>query len=145
VQAYRRLLVILSVLLLHLLVLLGLSFGSLLLLSALGLLLLDGLLVIVALVGSGPVLTTLLGLAALGIGGLALLQNVSVRFEWTIGEVKSETSSPAASRAFLIFCFSLSTMTWHAFMVRPSGRLSSGHGIGPALVMIWRKRPTCTA
>jgi hypothetical protein len=87
VQACRRLLVVLSVLLLHQLVLLGLSLGSLLLLSALGLLLLDGLLVVVALVGGsgGLALATLLGLATLGVSGLALLEIVSVRFEWTNG------------------------------------------------------------
>lgn len=73
-QACRRLLVVLSVLLLEdLLVLLGLSLGSLLVLSALGLLLLDELLVVVALVGSGLGLTTLLGLATLGVSGLTLL------------------------------------------------------------------------
>ena len=84
-QACRRLLVVLSVLLLQRLVVLGLGLGSLLLLSALGLLLLDGLIVVVALVGSGLALADLLGLAALGARGLALLQNVSVRFEWTDG------------------------------------------------------------
>ena len=81
-QACRRLLVILSVLLFDFLVLLGLSLGSLLLLSALGLLLLDGLLVVVvALIGSGLALATLLGLATLGVSGLALLRNVSVKLE----------------------------------------------------------------
>ena len=84
-QACRRLLVVLSVLLLHQLVLLGLGPDSLLLLAILGLLLLDGLLVIVTLVGGGGglALATLLGLATLGVNGLALLQNVSVRFELT--------------------------------------------------------------
>ena len=81
VQACRRLLVVLGVLLLDQLVLLGLSLGGLLLLSALGLLLRDGLAVIVAFVGSGLALATLLGLATLGVSGLALLRNVSVKLE----------------------------------------------------------------
>lgn len=81
-QACRRLLVVLSVLLLHRLVLLGLSLGGLLLLAALGLLLRDGVVVVVvALIGSGLALATLLGLATLGVGGLALLKIVSVRSE----------------------------------------------------------------
>ena len=80
-QACRRLLVVLGVLLLDQLVLLGLSLGGLLLLSALGLLLRDGLAVIVAFVGSGLALATLLGLATLGVSGLALLRNVSVKLE----------------------------------------------------------------
>lgn len=81
-QACRRLLVALSVLLLHRLVLLGLSLGGLLLLAALGLLLRDGVVVVVvALIGSGFALATLLGLATLGVGGLALLKIVSVRSE----------------------------------------------------------------
>lgn len=77
-QACRRLIVVLSILLLHRLVLLGLSLGSLLLLSALGLLLRDGLVVIVALVGSGLALATLLGLTTLGVSGLALLKKICV-------------------------------------------------------------------
>ena len=84
-QACRRLLVVLSVLLLQRLVLLDLGLGSLLLLSALGFLPQDGLLVVVALVGSGLALADLLGLAALGARGLALLQNVSVSFDWIDG------------------------------------------------------------
>lgn len=78
-QACRRLLVVLSVLLLQHHVLLGLSLGGLLL-SALGLLPRGGL-VVVALVGSDLALAALLGLAPLGVGGLALLQNMSVRCE----------------------------------------------------------------
>ena len=81
-QACRRLLIVLGVLLLHRLVLLGLSLGGLLLLAALGLLLRDGVVVVVvALIGSGLALATLLGLATLGVGGLALLKIVSVRSE----------------------------------------------------------------
>lgn len=76
----RRLLVVFGVSLLHL-VLLSLSLGSLLLLSALDLLLLDGLFIVVAVVSSGLALATLLGLATLGVSGLALLRNASVRFE----------------------------------------------------------------
>lgn len=34
-------------------------------------------------------------------------------------------------------------MTWQAFNVRPSGNVRSGHGIGPARSMIWKKSPTC--
>lgn len=81
-QACRRLLIVPIVLLLHRLVLLGLSLGSLLLLAALGLLLLDGLLIVVSLVGSGLALAGLLGLATLGLSGLALLSFVSVRLIW---------------------------------------------------------------
>ena len=66
VQARCCLLVILSVLL-------GRSLGSLLLLSILSLLLLDGFLIVVALVGSSLALADLLGLATLGVSGLALL------------------------------------------------------------------------
>lgn len=51
-------------------------------------------------------------------------------------ESTASASSPAASRAFLIFCFSLSSMTWQALTVRPSGSVRSGHGTGPALAMI---------
>lgn len=84
-QACRRLLIVLIVLLLHQLVLLGLSLGSLFLLAALRHLLLDGLLIVVSHVGSGLALASLLDLATLGLSGLALLQNMSVRFEWTDG------------------------------------------------------------
>ena len=80
-QACRRLLVVLSTLLFHQLVILGLSLGSLLLLAALGLLLLNRLLIVVALVGSGLALASLLDLATLGLSGLALLRRVSVKLE----------------------------------------------------------------
>lgn len=74
-QACRRLLVVLSILLLHRLVLLGLSLESLLLLllAALGLLLLNRLLVVVDLFGSALALSSLLDLATLGVRSLALL------------------------------------------------------------------------
>lgn len=63
-QACRRLLVVLSILLLHRLVLLGLSLGSLLL---------NRLLVVVDLFGSALALSSLLDLATLGVRSLALL------------------------------------------------------------------------
>ena len=52
-------------------------------------------------------------------------------------------SSPAASSAFFSLALSLSIICWHPFKVRPSGRVSSGHGIVPHLAMIWMNREFC--
>lgn len=84
VQRDQRLILVIGILLFHQLVevLTSLSLGRLLLFGALGLLLRDGLLVVVAtLVSSGLALATLLGLAALGLSGFALLLYSLVRPE----------------------------------------------------------------
>lgn len=52
-------------------------------------------------------------------------------------------ASPLAAASFAkrILVFSLSTMTWTAFLVRPGGSSMSFHGIEPCLAMIWNNRP----
>lgn len=56
----------------------------------------------------------------------------------------SPPPSPLASRPLRTFCFSLSIIMVHAFLVRPSGSVRLSHGIVPAFSMIWKRMPSYT-
>ena len=68
---------------------------------------------------------------------LLLGVTVPVRLALPIGV----PSPPVPSRILRHFCFSLSTMTWQAFLVRPSGSVILSHGIAPVFSMIWNRSP----
>ena len=58
---------------------------------------------------------------------------------FAFGAVSVLSPLPPASRAFLIFAFSLSIMFWTDFLLRPSGSWIESHGIPPAFSMVWKR------